>query len=89
MAAVRRTSLEGAPVPILEIPFEQECPDKKRNKSGEIVEFSCRKGGVSPLTGATYRQQEAQRRSKNWRKSRKRMKHLVSAATPYMGHKRP
>ncbi len=46
---------KGPPVPILEIPFEQECPDKKRDKSGEIVEFSCRKGGVSPLAGATYR----------------------------------
>lgn len=38
-----------------EISFDQECPVKKRDKSGEVVEFSCRKNGVSPLAGATYR----------------------------------
>lgn len=35
--------------------FDQECPAKKHNKMGEVVEFSCRKEGVSPLAGATYR----------------------------------
>jgi hypothetical protein len=38
-----------------EILFETECPTKKHNKMGEVVEFNCRKGGVSPLAGATYR----------------------------------
>lgn len=39
----------------IEIPFEHECPIKKHNKMGKVTEFSCRKGGVSPLAGATYR----------------------------------
>lgn len=37
------------------IPFDRECQSKKKNKDGETVEFSCRKDGVSPLAGATYR----------------------------------
>lgn len=38
-----------------EVPFDQECPAKKLDRKGDVVEFSCRKGGVSPLAGATYR----------------------------------
>jgi hypothetical protein len=37
------------------IPFDRECQSKKKNKDGETVEFSCRKDGISPLAGATYR----------------------------------
>lgn len=37
------------------IPFDRECRSKKKNKDGETIEFSCRKDGVSPLAGATYR----------------------------------
>lgn len=37
------------------IPFDRECPHTKQNKNGEIIEFSCRKDGASPLAGATYR----------------------------------
>ena len=37
------------------IPFERECGSSKKNKTGEVVEFSCRNDGVSPLAGATYR----------------------------------
>jgi len=36
-------------------PFDLECPLKKQNKEGETIEFSCRKDGMSPLAGATYR----------------------------------
>lgn len=39
----------------IETPFNLECPLKKQDKNGEIIEFSCRKDGVSPLAGATYR----------------------------------
>jgi len=37
------------------IPFDRECTSKKKDKDGETIEFSCRKDGVSPLAGATYR----------------------------------
>ena len=37
------------------IPFNRECQSKRRNKDGKTIEFSCRKDGVSPLAGATYR----------------------------------
>ncbi|NOT18885.1 MAG: hypothetical protein HOP24_01235 [Sideroxydans sp.] len=37
------------------IPFDRECQPTKKGKNGETVEFSCRKDGVSPLAGATYR----------------------------------
>ncbi len=37
------------------IPFDSECATKKKNNEGETIEFSCRKDGVSPLAGATYR----------------------------------
>jgi len=37
------------------VPFDRECPLKKIGKDGEIIEFSCRKDGSSPLAGATYR----------------------------------
>lgn len=37
------------------IPFDRECPTKKTGKDGDTIEFSCRKDGVSPLAGATYR----------------------------------
>lgn len=37
------------------IPFDRECQSKKTSKDGETIEFSCRKDGVSPLAGATYR----------------------------------
>lgn len=40
------------------IPFDRECQPKKKDKNGETVEFSCRKDGVSPLAGATYRYKE-------------------------------
>ena len=36
-------------------PFGLECPIKKQDKNGEVIEFSCRKDGISPLAGATYR----------------------------------
>ena len=36
-------------------PFDRECPSGKRDKGGNTIEFSCRKDGVSPLAGATYR----------------------------------
>jgi len=37
------------------IPFDHECQSKKISKEGEIIDFSCRKDGTSPLAGATYR----------------------------------
>jgi hypothetical protein len=37
------------------IPFVRECTVKEKNEEGETIEFSCRKDGVSPLAGATYR----------------------------------
>ncbi|MFZ2321335.1 MAG: hypothetical protein WAW12_15860 [Pseudomonas sp.] len=37
------------------IPFDSECTTKEKDKEGETIEFSCRKEGVSPLAGATYR----------------------------------
>ncbi len=37
------------------LPFVRECPSTKKNKEGEVIEFSCRKDGTSPLAGATYR----------------------------------
>ena len=40
------------------IPFDRECQPKIKGKNGETVEFSCRKDGVSPLAGATYRYKE-------------------------------
>lgn len=38
-----------------ELLFADECPVTKKDKVGGVVEFSCRKQGVSPLAGATYR----------------------------------
>ena len=35
--------------------FDKECPLTKQDKKGEMIEFSCRKDGISPLAGATYR----------------------------------
>jgi len=35
-------------------PFDLECPLKKQGADGAIIEFSCRKDGISPLAGATY-----------------------------------
>jgi hypothetical protein len=40
------------------IPFDRECRSRKKGNNGEVVEFSCRKDGVSPLAGATYRYKE-------------------------------
>lgn len=40
------------------IPFDRECQTIRKDNNGEIVEFSCRKDGVSPLAGATYRYKE-------------------------------
>lgn len=40
------------------IPFDRECQVKKKDTEGEAVEFICRKDGVSPLAGATYRYKE-------------------------------
>nr|WP_295768165.1 hypothetical protein [Rhodoferax sp.] len=40
------------------IPFDRECQTTHKDKSGETVEFSCRKDGVSPLSGAAYRYKE-------------------------------
>jgi hypothetical protein len=40
------------------IPFDRECRLKKKDSNGEVVEFSCRNDGVSPLAGATYRYKE-------------------------------
>jgi hypothetical protein len=37
------------------MPFDRECQSKKMSKDGATIEFSCRKDGVSPLAGATYR----------------------------------
>lgn len=37
------------------IPFVRECTVTKKNEDGETIEFNCRKDGVSPLAGATYR----------------------------------
>ena len=37
------------------VPFDSECTTKEKDKDGETIEFSCRKEGVSPLAGATYR----------------------------------
>ena len=34
--------------------FDKECPLTKQDKKGEMIEFSCRKDGISPLAGATY-----------------------------------
>src|SRR3569623_24439 len=39
----------------IKTPFNLECPLKKQDKIGDIIQFSCRKDGVSPLAGATYR----------------------------------
>lgn len=36
------------------VSFNSECSSGKM-EDGEIIEFSCRKDGVSPLAGATYR----------------------------------
>lgn len=40
------------------IPFDRECQTKHKSKHGETIEFSCRKDGASPLSGATYRYKE-------------------------------
>jgi hypothetical protein len=46
------------------IPFDRECSEKRSkgvvvlSKEGEILEFSCRRDGASPLAGATYRYRE-------------------------------
>lgn len=37
------------------IPFDHECPSRKKNQDGEVVAFSCRADGASPLAGASYR----------------------------------
>lgn len=37
------------------LPFDQECTASKKLKNGDTVEFTCRKNGVSPLAGATFR----------------------------------
>lgn len=42
------------------IPFNRECQPKRKDKNGEIIEFSCRNNGVSPLAGATYRYKQSQ-----------------------------
>lgn len=38
--------------------FETECRTQRKGKNGEVIEFSCRKDGRSPLAGATYRYKE-------------------------------
>jgi hypothetical protein len=35
--------------------FDSECSITETGKNGEIIEFSCRKDGISPLAGAIYR----------------------------------
>jgi len=35
--------------------FDSECQTKRKDRNGEVIEFSCRKNGVSPLAGTTYR----------------------------------
>lgn len=42
-------------MPVESTPFDRECQSKRKNENGETIEFSCRKEGVSPLAGATYR----------------------------------
>jgi hypothetical protein len=48
----RQPSQKSLPESIL---FDRECPSQKKNKFGEIIEFSCSSDGVTPLAGATYR----------------------------------
>lgn len=40
---------------LIKTDFNHECPLKKQDKNEEVIEFSCRKDGISPLAGATYR----------------------------------
>lgn len=41
--------------PILTVDFDRECRSGPKNEDGDVIEFSCRKDGVSPMAGATYR----------------------------------
>jgi hypothetical protein len=51
----RRPQRFSPGVQMKSVPFVRECPSRKKSKEGDIVEFRCRKDGVTPLAGATYR----------------------------------
>jgi len=51
----RHRPLPPTAMPVQSIPFDRECQLGKKDENGETIAFSCRKDGVSPLAGATYR----------------------------------
>lgn len=40
---------------MVSLPFDEECPTQKKHKDGGVLEFTCKKDGISPLAGATFR----------------------------------
>lgn len=38
---------------LIAVPFDQKC--SLRSKEGQVVEFACRRGGQTPLSGATFK----------------------------------